>query len=217
MSAWDEYVAAAQRLDATRRAAAAVAAEQTGMVRAAREELSAVRERLALQHARFTEAAARRSFRLPALVPTEAEMTVALLPGGPSAVLAAMRHARSTLDSADAELTSADTSTGSRRFIDRPAVVRNLFVYGAFAIVVLVLQTVLFVGAPEQSLPALAPICGLVLPLLAYGLGWLAVGIVYPPIAGRKVDRTPLVGAVVCLVAPVLLTCAGFGAVTLLH
>jgi hypothetical protein len=122
------------------------------------------------------------------------------------------------LDSADAELTAADTGrTGSRRFIDRPAVVRNLFVYGAFALVVLVLQTVLFVGAPEQSLPALAPICGLVLPLLAYGLGWLAVGVVYPPIAGRKVDRTPLVGAVVCLVTPVLLTCAGFSAVTLLR
>jgi hypothetical protein len=220
MTAWDDYLGAAQRLDSVRRRAAAIVTEQSNVHRAARDELAGVSRRVALQQARFTDVAGRYGARPPALAPSDADVNAALVPGsGPTAVLAALQHARSTLDSADAELVAID-STGVRaaRLADRPAAVRNLVIYGAFALLVLILQGVLFVIASEESLPLLAPICGLVLPLLAFALGWLTVGLIYPPATrGGSVDRTPLVGAVVCLVAPVLLTCAGFGAFALLR
>jgi hypothetical protein len=44
---WADYVAAARQLDGVRRAAATAASEQARSVAAAREELTAVRERLA--------------------------------------------------------------------------------------------------------------------------------------------------------------------------
>lgn len=219
MTAWDDYLAAAQRLDSVRRQAAAAAEEQSTVRRTAREELDAVGRRVALQQARLAEVAGRYGVRLPDLAPDQAELTAALpLGAGPTEVVAALGHARSVLDSADAEIAAID-SPGVRaaRLAGRPATVRNLVVYGAFALLVLVLQGVLFVIASDESLPLLAPVCGLVLPLLAFGLGWLTVGLVYPPAAGGPVDRTPLLGALVCLVAPVLLTCAGFGALALLR
>ncbi|HET6212049.1 MAG TPA: hypothetical protein VFE14_04145 [Micromonosporaceae bacterium] len=217
MTAWDDYQAAARELDADRRAAAAVAAEQSGVLRAAREELAAVRKRLLLQQSRFTEATTRHRVRPPELAPTDTEVMNALAPGSsPAAILAALHHARGTLDAADAELSTVD-SAGRAGLRDRPPTVRNLVVYGAFALGVLVLQLGLFVAVDEQSLPALAPVCGLVLPLLGYALGWLTVGIVFPAPAGSTVDRTPMVGAVVCLLAPVLITCAGFGILMVLR
>lgn len=216
MSAWDEYVSAAQRLDAVRRSAAVAMAEQANVVRTAREELTGVRGRLTLQRARFADVASRLSLRLPALAPTPSEVDAAIsAEAGPSGVLAVLHQARSTLDSADAELSAVDS--GGPALAGRPAAVRNLVVYGAFALLTLVLQLVLFLVASEQSLPLLAPICGLVLPLLGFALGWLAIGLVYPTGPGATVDRTPLVGAVVCLVVPVLVTCAGFGIVALVR
>lgn len=211
MTGWEDYLAAARRLDGVRRSAATVRAEQDEAMRAAREDLTGVRQRVTLQQARFAEIAGRHRVRLPSLSPADSDVNAALVPGsGPTAVLAALHHARSTLDTADAELTLLDGPGAAER---SPAV-RNLTVYGAFALLILVLQLILFVVTPEESLPLLAPICGLALPLLAFGLGWLAVGLVYP---ATPVDRTPLVGAMVCLVVPVLLTCAGFGVFALVH
>ncbi len=217
MTAWAEYLAAAQELDGVRRAAAAAMAEQQAMLRTARDELGAVRRRLALQHGRFVDVGTRHGVRSPALAPTEPDLAGGLGGSEPAAVLAALHHALSTLDSADAELTAADRPGGYGRLADRPPAVRNLAVYGAFALIVLVLQVALFVVASEQWLPALAPVCGLGLPLLAFTLGWLTVGLVYPPADNARVDRTPLVGALVCLIAPVLLTCVGVGAFALMH
>lgn len=216
---WDEYASAAQRLDAVRRDAASVAAQRTGTLRAAREELAAVRRRIAAQQAHFGELAVRYGVRLPSLTPSDADVVAAMAPGsGPADVLAALHRSGSTLDSVDAELEAA-TAPGRRtgRLADRPAWIRNLAVYGAFAVVVLALQVLLFVLAPNDTLPVLAPVCGLILPLMAFALGWLAIGIVFPPARDAPVDRTPLVGAMVCIVAPVLLTCAGFGVVALMN
>lgn len=219
MTAWDEYVAAAQALDEERRAAAATLAEQSATLRMAREELATVRQRLALQRNRITDVGARNGLRVPALHPTDADVNAALAPGGgPAAALAALHEARSTLDNADADLTTVDgRGAGYGRLATSPPAIRNLVVYGSFALIVLIVQVALFVVASERTLPALAPVCGLVLPALAFTLGWLTVGLVYPPAAGAKVDRTPLVGALVCLVAPVLITCAGFGAFALMR
>lgn len=220
MSAWEEYLAAAQRLDSVRRRAAAAAAEQSGVLRAATEELAGVQRRISLQQGRFGGIAGRYGMRPPDLAPDPAGIGIAVPPGSePPAVLAALHSARSALDSADAELTGLESpGTRSAWGSQRPAAVRNLAVYGAFALLVLVLQAVLFIVASDESLPLLAPVCGLVLPLLAFALGWITVGLVYPAAtSGSVVERTPLVGAVVCLVAPVVLTCAGFGVLVVLR
>ncbi|MDT4995525.1 MAG: hypothetical protein QOH97_5417 [Actinoplanes sp.] len=200
---WADYLDAAQRLDALRRAASSAAGEQATAVRAAQQELSAVRARLAPQHARLAQ-----DFGVPetALLPQAADQAAAAqaVAGGPAAVLAALRQARSTADAADATMVGG----GPRR---APAAwrpwARNLLVYGPFAASVLVIQIVLYLVAPSGSVPTYALLCGLSMPILAFGLGWLTIGFVYGP---GKVDRTPIVGAIACL-TPVLLTCMGVG------
>jgi hypothetical protein len=218
MSAWAEYQEAIRELDSARRAAAATAAEQATALRTARDELAAVRQRLALQQARLTDTARRHGVRLPDLARADSDGAVPVPGDGPAAVLESLHRARAGMDAADAELTAVDAPAGwPGRMASRPPAARNLVVYGAFTLVVLALQVVLFVVASEESLPALAPVCGLVLPLLAFALGWLAIGILFPTPPGSTVDRTPLVGAVVCIVAPVLLACASFGILAVLH
>src|SRR5204862_1480603 len=49
MSAWTDYLGAAQRLDIVRRDATTAVATQTAAVQAAQQELATVRQRLALQ------------------------------------------------------------------------------------------------------------------------------------------------------------------------
>ena len=200
---WADYLAAAQRLDAVRRAASSAAGEQAATVQAAQQELAAVRARLAPQRARMVQ-----DLGVPeaVLVPMPADQALAAqaVAGGPPAILAALRQARVTADTADAGILGAVA----------PAVplrpwARNLLVYGPFAAAVLIVQIVLYLIAPSGSLPTYALLCGLSLPLLAYGLGWLTIGFVYGGGPG-KVDRTPLVGAITCL-TPVLLTCMGVG------
>jgi len=199
---WADYLAAAQRLDAVRRAASSAAGEQAATVQAAQQELAAVRARLAPQRARLVQ-----DLGVPeaGLFPQPAEQALAAqsVSGGPGAVLVALRQARATADAADAGMLGPGPSAPLRPWA------RNLLVYGPFAAAVLIVQIVLYVVAPNGSLPTYALLCGLSLPLLAFGLGWLTIGFVYGG-AGAKVDRTPIVGAIACLM-PVLLTCMGVG------
>lgn len=200
---WADYLAAAQRLDAVRRAASVASTEQAATVQAAHQELTVVRARLGPQRARLTG-----EFGVPEgdLVPQPAERAVATqaVAGGPAAVLAALRQARGTAEAADTTL------LGPRgvRPQWRPWA-RNLLVYGPFAAVVLIVQMVLYLVAPSGSVPTYALLCGLSMPALAFGLGWLTIGFVYGG-AGAKVDRTPIIGVITCL-TPVLLTCMGVG------
>ncbi|GIE98053.1 hypothetical protein [Paractinoplanes rishiriensis] len=200
---WDDYLAAAQRLDAVRRAASAAAGEQQAALAAANQELLAVRARLAPQQARMM-----RDFGVPEsdLTPGPAELEAArqAVAGGPAAVLAALQQARRTADAADATI----IGPGPARPL-RP-MVRNLLIYGPFAAAVLVVQIVLYLVAPQGSVPTYALLCGLSLPVLAFGLGWVTIGFVYGGSDQGPVDRTPILGAVACLV-PVLLTCMGVG------
>jgi hypothetical protein len=214
---WAEYLAATQRLDEVRRGAASAAAEQTAAAQAAGEELAGVRARLAPQEARL------RQLGVPEdeLTPTPGDVAAAAEPmsAGPAAVLAALHKARATADAADAALvpggrTGAHALRGGRSGWS-PAL-RNLLVYGPFALVVMVVQLALFLSVDETALPVYAPLCGLVMPLAAFGLGWLTIGLVFPPDRGGKVDRTVALGAVVCL-APVLLACVGLGALAVLR
>ncbi|WP_213454976.1 hypothetical protein [Rhizomonospora bruguierae] len=214
MSAWEEYTGAAQRLDAVRRGAAAAVAEQAGAAQAAQSELALVRERLRAEHARLVQAG------VPAeqLAPTEEEIAAAGagLRAGPVAVRETLRRAQSTVDAAAAALVSGGPGAPGGGLGAAPLWLRNLAVYGPFAFVVLVIQVALYLVVDEISVPA--ALCGLAMPLAAFGLGWLAIGLAFPderaPGGGRQpVRRTPLFGALVCL-APTLLTCALFGALS---
>ncbi|GAB1694880.1 hypothetical protein [Krasilnikovia sp. M28-CT-15] len=200
--AWADYLAAAQRLDAVRRAASTAAGEQAATVQAAHQELIGVRARLAPQHARLVQ-----DLRVPEvdLAPQAAEQVLAAqaVAGGPAGALAALRQARATADAADAALLGPGPDAPWRPWA------RNLLVYGPFAAAVLLVQIVLYLVAPSGSLPTYALLCGLSMPVLAFALGWVTLGFVYGG-EGGKVDRTPLVGAVTCL-TPVLLTCMGVG------
>jgi hypothetical protein len=209
-AAWADYVQAAQRLDAARRAASSAVHEQAATLQAAQQELSAVRARLAPQRARLIQ-----DLGVPEtdLVPQAAEREEAAqaVSGGPAAVLAALRQARGTADAADAVMLGGPRRTPATW---RP-VARNLLIYGPFAAAVLIVQIVLYLVAPSGSLPTYALLCGLSMPVLAFGLGWVTIGFVYTDPAG-KVDRTPLVGIIACL-TPVLLTCMGVGLLTFIH
>jgi hypothetical protein len=202
---WADYLAAAQRLDAVRRAASAAAGEQQATVAAAQQELAGVRARLAPQRARLV-----RDFGVPEseLTPQPPEIASAsqAVAGGAAAALAALRQARGTADAADAAIIGPGPARPWRPWA------RNLLIYGPFAATVLVVQTVLYLVAPSGSVPKLALLCGLSLPVFAFGLGWVTIGFVYG--GEGKVDRTPIAGAIACL-TPVLLTCMGVGVLAL--
>jgi hypothetical protein len=198
--AWNEYVTAAQRLDAVRRGVAAAAGEQAQVARAAQEELAAVRARLAPQRAKLLA----QGVPDAALQPSPAEVAAAAqaMAGGPPAVLSALRQARATANTADA------TEHGAMPIGVRgptPAWLRNLIVYGPFAVVVLIVQVALYLTA-DTDLVLSAILCGVTMPAAAFGLGWLTIGAAFVPPSGEKLDRTPLFGLAVCL-APVVATC----------
>lgn len=207
-AAWDDYLAAAQRLDRVRRDAAQTIAEQAASIETARQELAGVRQRLALQGARLADLAARAG--LPAL-PLAPGPPVAD-PPNPVAATAMLRAARAELDSADAALSEVDTSKDDRGpFPDWPQPLRNLLVYGGVAFVVLIAQLILFFAVSSPGATVLALLCGTTLPAIGYGVSWLTVGLLY-----GKVDRTPILGAAISA-APVLLLCAGIGATAALR
>jgi len=199
---WADYLAAAQRLDAVRRAASAATTEHAAAVQAAQQELAGVRARLAPQRARLI-----RDFGVPEidLTPQPADEALALpaVAGGPAAVLAALQQVRQTADAADAAMLGSAGRPAWRPWA------RNLLIYGPFAAAVLIVQIVLYLVAPAGSVPTYALLCGLSMPLLAFGLGWVTIGFVYGG-GPEKVDRTPLIGVITCLM-PVLLTCMGVG------
>lgn len=207
--AWNEYVAAAQRLDAVRRGVAAVAGEREQAVRSAHDELSGVRARLAPQRAKLLAQGVPEA----ALQPSPADVAGAAqaMASGPPAVLAALRRARATADAADgAEL---GTLQIARPHGETPAWLRNLIVYGPFAVVVLIVQLALYVTA-DTDVVLYAVLCGLTMPAAAFGLGWLTLGLAFVPPPGEKIDRTPIFGLAVCF-APIVATCMGVGLLNL--
>jgi hypothetical protein len=206
--AWEEYLAAARQLDAVRQSATAAASEHARTVQAAREELTRLRARLAPQQSRLRGLGVPEAELQPS--PDEIAAAAQTMSDGPAAVLAALRQARVTADAADAAVVGgaeAGISTGPR-----PPWLRNLLVYGPYALVVFLVQLALYLIVDSVSLPAL--LCGLSMPAAAYGLGWLTIGLVFAePGADRPVERTPVLGAAVCVAAPFLLSCVS--AVTL--
>ena len=203
MGAWEDYQAAAQRLDTVRRETAAAVAEQTATLQAARQELTGVRQRLALQRARINDLATRAGIPAPPLTPDPPLPE----PPGPGAAIAVLRRAAADLDSADALVSSVDTGKLTRGpFPDWPQVLRNIVVYGGVALLILIIQIALYLGFSTPQAGFLALVCGATLPALGYGIAWLTVGLLY-----GKVDRTPVLGAAISA-APVVLLCVGVAA-----
>ncbi|MFD2766686.1 hypothetical protein [Micromonospora eburnea] len=199
---WADYVAAARQLDGVRRAAATAAGEQARSVAAAREELTAVRERLAAQQSRLRD----RGVPAISLVPTPPEVTEAArsMMAGPAAVLACLRTAGGWAEAADDTL----AARGLPRLARWPSRPRNLLVYGPLALVVPLVQVVLFLATGTSPAAIAALVVGLPMPAVAFMLGWLAVGRLFRPRPQDRVDRTPRFGALVCLIPAVLTTAA---------
>jgi hypothetical protein len=144
--AWHEYLAAAQGLDTVRREVADGATGRQTAVVAVRDELAALRHRLA---------------QIGAPAPTPAELDAARRAvAGPTGVSGALAHARAALDAAEAG-SAADA--------------RATLIYGASALAVVVAEIAAFVVlglVADQPAPAIAGI--LLLPPVGFGLGWLA-------------------------------------------
>jgi hypothetical protein len=197
---WEEYLAATGRLAAVQQEAAAAAAERQAAIQAARGELAYVRERLALQQREWP--------RLGVPAPDLARAAEREAVGtSPTDVLTALRGARSMVDEADALVLGGPTGLAGL-----PPPLRNLFVYGPLALFVLIAQLVVLSFVSET--PFYLPLCGLVMPAGAFGLGFLTIGLVFPAPPGGKVERTPILGAAICL-ASVVLLCAGIGVLAL--
>ncbi|MEU3453064.1 hypothetical protein ABZ671_05615 [Micromonospora sp. NPDC006766] len=199
-TAWADYVAAARQLDGVRRSAATAAGEQARSVAAAREELTAVRERLAAQQSRLRE----RSVSAISLAPTPPEVGEAArsMTAGPAAVLTCLRTAGGWVDAADDTL----AARGLPRLARWPARPRNLLVYGPLALVVPLVQLTLFLTTGTGPASVTALVVGLPMPAVAVMVGWLVVGRLFRPRPEDRVDRTPRFGALVCLVPAVLST-----------
>jgi hypothetical protein len=203
VGAWEDYQAAAQRLDQVRREAAAAVAEQTAAVQAAQQELAVVRQRLALQRARITDLASRAGLPAPLLTPDPPLPE----PPGPAAALALLRGGATDLAAADAAVSEVDRGNLTRGpFPDWPQVLRNALVYGGVALLVLFVQLGLYFGFTNPQTEPVALVCGATLPAVGYGVGWLIVVLLY-----GKVDRTPVLGAAISA-APIVLLCLGVGA-----
>lgn len=208
MSAWDEYLAAALRLDAVQREATTAATARTAAAQAAGQELAMVRQRLILQGARLSDLATRAGMPAPLLTPD----VVVPDPPDPVAASALLRSAVTDIDTADAALSEVDTGTVARGpFPDLSQTTRNLLVYGGVALVVLITQLILFFVASGPAASVGALVCGAALPALGYGVSWASIGLLY-----GKVDRSPVIGAGVSA-APVVLLCGGIAVTAFLR
>ncbi|NYT95989.1 hypothetical protein [Salinispora sp. H7-4] len=197
-AAWAEYLAATRQLDEVRRGAATAAGEQARAVAAAREELATVRARLAGQEARLREAG------VPpiSLAPTPPELSAAnrSMASGPTPVLTALRAAADRVESADAAL----AARGLVNLAGWPVVARNLLCYAPLALLMPLVQLILLAVAGPSTVSAAALVVGLVTPAAAFAAGWWWVGRLAAPDVGGQPDRTPRLGALVCLLPAVL-------------
>ncbi|WP_433459570.1 hypothetical protein [Micromonospora sp. CA-248212] len=200
VDAWAEYLAAARQLDAVRRGAATAAGEQARSAEAAREELTVVRAGLATQQERLRE----RGVPAISLVPSPPELTEAArsMAGGPAAVLAALRTARGRAEAADAAL----AARRGLRPTSWPARARNLLVYGPLALLVPLIQIIVYATTGSGPASVLALVGGLPMPAAAFVVGWVCVGRVFRAAPDDQVDRTVRFGVLVCLVPAVLVT-----------
>jgi hypothetical protein len=224
MTAWDEYVAALVQLDEVRREADTSAEAQRASMRAATDELTTVRARIALQRGRLTEVAALAREPAPGVdpLPTERQAAAAVVAPATSdptpGVGVAIQGIRATLDAADATLSAVAAGGGERAFLpgwSPPA--RHALIYGWHALLALVavVEIATIVGTSPQA-QLLAAACAVAVPAGAWLLGWITVRVLLGagdqgttqrrgPRSGRgtRGSHGGLLGAAICAV-PVL-------------
>ncbi|WFE26244.1 hypothetical protein O7623_23290 [Solwaraspora sp. WMMD791] len=203
---WAEYAATVRRLARLRQAPAV---PSPGATPGAPGAAAAIADRLTAQRHQLI------GLGVPpgALDPAAEEVAAAraaLESGGAPARQATVARTVAAMDGAAAALAGPAPTGGSS-----PVWLRNLLVYGPFAMIVVVIQIALFAAAGDQAPLRYVLGCGVLMPAVAFGLGWLAVGFVYAG-PGRQVDRTPLVGLAVCA-APLLLALVLAAVVALLR
>ncbi len=255
MNRWDEYLAAAVRLDEVRRESAATVTAQRATAGATAAELTAVRQRISLQRTRLVEIATSVGRAVPPLEPLDAERGVVVAPIGASAsepaaagpstgegavltdapdalprarrsiadatadIAVALQRVRTTLDAADATLSSATSASAQRGLLaGRPPGVRNAIVYGWFALLALValIEINSIVGDSLQASIVVA-VFSLIVPAGAWILGWITLRLLFgraaateTPVGGRHLGDTAyrpsggVVGALLCAVPLVI-------------
>jgi hypothetical protein len=203
MTAWEDYLAAAQRLDVVRREATSVVAQQAAAVKSACAELAVVRQQATLQRSRLLAAATDAGVPVPDAVPPTPDLSGA----PPTAVRGALRGARTNLETADALLSTVEGTGTTRigRISSWPVPLRNLLVYVGFAVLTVLVPLVTLRAMTNKLLLVPTIGCAATLPALGYGLAWLTVAMLYRPEHTGRVRRTPLLGAAATVATVVFL------------
>ncbi|MEV0648043.1 hypothetical protein AB0I28_22530 [Phytomonospora sp. NPDC050363] len=198
MSAWDDYLAAARELARLRATDTTTGANRETWVGARRAELADIGTNLTRQRTSLENVAsvARLPLRLEAPAPAH-------LAGADVAEV--LRGAHDDTLAADALVRETDYLAHRPPLLPRwRADERNAVVYGLWAALGLLVQVGVMVNAAarEDTLSGrgwVAFICFLV-PFVAFGLGWLTIGVVGRPRLGDdKLARNPRLGLIVCL------------------
>ncbi len=134
--------------------------------------------------------------------PVSPAIPISPAPGSvPSRASAALRLTAATLDRSEAELVDVDKQTSGGRLWT------NFLVYGAFALLAILVQLpILLVGGETSALITLP--LGVMVPAVAFWVSWLVIGVISP----KGSSRNPLLGAGISLLAllPVLVLIASF-------
>jgi hypothetical protein len=206
MGAWEDYLAAAQRLDAVRRDAATLVTERAAVTKAGHAEVATTRQRLAAQRARLV--ANRLGVPAPRLTPDAAELASAgtalaatRAPNPAVAGAATLRAVRPTIDEADALLTTLDDPRSPAR---PPGRARNCAVYALVALITCLVPVAMIALGPTDpakvftTLVNIGSYCSaVVLPLMGYGVAWVVVGSLSRRPDGRRGERNAALGALI--------------------
>jgi hypothetical protein len=208
MGAWEQYLDAAQRLDAARREAETLAAERAAVAKAAAADLATTRRRLEVQRARLIEAATRLGVRAPRVTVDAAELAHARTamgyfraPNPTAAAAAALRANRATLDAGDAAVSTLEDPHGPAQ---TAGIGRNSTVYALAALTACLIPMLLVwfgPGDPARRATVLVragSYCGaVVLPLLGYALAWILTGALGRHPGVLRPNRSAALGAVI--------------------
>lgn len=206
MSAFDDYLAQLRRLDQTRRGAEEAAARTASATESLGQRAERLAERAAARRTAVDELAA------AARVATPPRVAGAPLGGDPAV----------EIDAAEADLRAAEAAFEEARYLaHRPpwlprwrADERNGLIYGLFAFASLLAQLLVLrmVKADDLSgaivLAAIVAAC----PLLAFGLGWLTIGVAARPRITdeeQRLERNFRLGLVLCG-STLIVSCFGF-------
>ncbi|PRY60879.1 hypothetical protein [Glycomyces artemisiae] len=206
MSAFDDYLAQVRRLDEARRSADEAAAATATVAETLGQRTQRIAEQAAATRTSVDELA-----RTARTAPPQRTAAPAPL-GDPHAELAA----------AETDLHTAATELEEARFLaHRPpwlprwrADERNGLIYGAFALVCVLVQLVVLRTVRADDLTG-AVVLGAILvaaPLAAFCAGWLTIGVAARPRIGdeeAKLERNFRLGLVLCG-STLLVACFGF-------